>query len=82
LPGRAGPALTFLRTTFFALRMPALGRVDAQLGERLRIAGVLVEPEAEGVLGHAGDKSRRFARAQTLLGLPGELRILELDDST
>ncbi|MNS58305.1 hypothetical protein D3C72_912200 [compost metagenome] len=37
-----------------------------------------VEPQAEGVLDHAGNEGSRLARRQALLGLPGELRVLHL----
>jgi len=40
---------------------------------------MLVEPKAEGILDHAGDKGRTFARRQPLLGLTGKLRIAQLD---
>ena len=37
---------------------------------------MLVEPEGEGVLDHAGDEGRGLARGEALLRLAGELRLL------
>ncbi|MCY1532111.1 hypothetical protein D9M68_673600 [compost metagenome] len=37
-----------------------------------------VEPEAEGVLDHAGNEGGRLAGGQAFLGLAGELRLLQL----
>ena len=55
-----------------------LGPVNTQLCQQLRLVGVLVQPQAEGVLGDTGYKPRRFPGRQPLLGLTGKLGVLEL----
>ena len=56
----------------------AAGVVDGQLGDLLTQFRMGIEPEAEGVLDHPGDKGRGLAGGQSLLGLAGELRLLHL----
>ncbi len=41
-------------------------------------SGCWLQPQAEGVVHHAGDEGRGLARGQALLGLAGELRVLHL----
>ncbi len=53
----------------------ALRGADGQLGDAFTIGGMLVEPEAEGVLHHARDEGGALARGEPLLGLAGELGI-------
>ena len=56
----------------------ALGITDAHVRQFFRLFGVLVQPQAEGVLGHAGNKRRRLPGGQSLLGLAGKLRLFQL----
>ena len=58
---------------------PLLGVAQGQGRDLFRRLGVLVEPEAEGVLHRPGDEGGRLARGEPLLGLAGELGILHLD---
>jgi len=52
------------------------GVVDRQFRQGQAQFRVLVEPQAERILDHTGDKRRRLAGRQTLFGLAGELRLL------
>ena len=56
----------------------ALGGTDGHLGDTLAGVGVLVEPEAEGVLDHPGDEGSALPGGEALLGLTGELGIEQL----
>ena len=59
---------------------PASARFDDRHLRDL-VAGfrMLVEPQAERILDDAGHERRGLARRQAFLGLPGELRVLQLD---
>ena len=78
LPGSAGPPVIFLRTTFLSARSRFWAR-------RIAISAcapgldMLVEPQGESIAHHPGDEGRAGARAESLLGLAGELGVLELD---
>ena len=52
---------------------------NRQLRELIADIGMLVKPQAEGILGHAGNEGRGFPRRQPFLGLARKLRILHLD---
>ncbi|MNJ49231.1 hypothetical protein D3C77_444500 [compost metagenome] len=54
----------------------APGVADCQLRQLHAQFRVRIEPQAECILDHAGNKCRRFTRRQALLGLPRELRLL------
>ena len=50
---------------------------DDEFGDGLGLGGVLVQPQAEGVLDDPGDEHRAFARGEALLGLARKLRLHE-----
>ena len=54
---------------------PRRGALDGQLRDLLADLGVLVEPQAEGVVRGALDEARGLARGQAFLGLAAELRV-------
>ncbi len=78
LPGSAGPLGDLLALDLLARLEATPGVADRQLRQLQAQFGVGVEPQAEGILHHAGDERRALAGRQALLGLPGELRILHL----
>jgi hypothetical protein len=85
LPGAVGQLAGQRRALGDALALDLLagleaaaGVVDGQLGQLHAQLRVGVEPQAEGVLDHAGNERRRFAGRQALFGLAGELRLLHL----
>ena len=57
---------------------PCLRAGNRELRNLLARLRMLVQPQAELILDDAGDERRGFARRQALLGLPGELRFLDL----
>ena len=69
----------FLAGNLFGCPQPALCVIDKQLSQNLRHIGVLVQPQAEGVLDHTGNKRCGLAGGQALLGLAGELRLLHFE---
>lgn len=74
-PGNAGPLVSFCAPLFCGAQSPlrAGNRHLCQLFRRLH---VLVQPQAEGIFHHAGNKCRTLTRRQTLFSLPGKLRVL------
>ena len=78
LAGQSRPGCDRLAGHFLARLRAALRIGDRQLRQRLAIARMLVQPEAEGVLRDAGHEDARLARGQPLLGLAAELWLGEL----
>ena len=56
-----------------------VGIGQRQLRDTLAHLGVLIQPQAQCVLDHAGDEHCAFTRGQPFLGLAGELWIGQLD---
>ena len=63
---------------FFARAHAALGAVDTEFCEFLGLFCVLIEPQAEGVFNHAGDKGCGLSRGEAIFGLAGKLGIFKL----
>ena len=78
LAGQGWARCHFFAHHLLGAAQACLGPVNTQLGQQFRLVGVLVQPQAEGVLGDTGYKPRRFPGRQPLLGLTGKLRVLEL----
>ncbi len=61
---------------FFCGAQSPLRAGNRHLCQLFRRLHVLVQPQAEGIFHHAGNKCRTLTRRQTLFGLPGKLRVL------
>jgi hypothetical protein len=81
LAGQGGPCGDLLAPRPFGGAQRRLRALDRQFGDALAILGVLVQPQAEGILDHASTKAP-LARGQALLGLAGELRVRSFTEST
>jgi hypothetical protein len=76
LAGQGGALRDLLAHDLLLGLEPQRRALDRNLGDALAEVDVLVQEQGKAVVCRIFHKSRRIARRQTLLGLPGELRIL------
>ena len=68
----------FLAHHFLGRSETALGALDTELSEPLRVRGVLIQPQAKSILRNARDKPGRLTGREPFLGLTRELWVLQL----
>jgi hypothetical protein len=73
--GQGRPGGDFFAHDLLSSPEPVAGAFDGHFRQALSGFGVVVQPQAEGVLDHTVDKGRALAGGEALLGLAGKLGI-------